>query len=58
MKRDNFKCQKCGRSPSFDPKVQLHVDHILAWTKGGETELQNLETLCMECNIGKSNLDL
>ena len=56
MKRDNFKCQKCGRSPSFDPTVQLQVDHILAWTKGGETEMNNLETLCMECNIGKSNL--
>ncbi len=55
MKRDNFKCKKCGRSPAFDPKVQLHVDHIYPWIKGGETEPNNLETLCLECNLGKSD---
>jgi hypothetical protein len=57
MKRDNFKCVACGRSPATDPKVILHVDHILAWSKGGETIYENLQTLCSVCNIGKSNLD-
>jgi hypothetical protein len=56
MKRDNFKCQKCGRSPSTNPLVQLQVDHIKPWVKGGETIPENLETLCMECNIGKGDL--
>lgn len=57
MKRDNFKCNKCGRSPATDPRIILHVDHIKAWANGGETILENLQTLCSKCNIGKSNLE-
>ena len=45
MKRDNFKYKKCGRSPATDPSIILHVDHKEAWTNGGETVLENLETL-------------
>jgi 5-methylcytosine-specific restriction endonuclease McrA len=56
MKRDNFKCQKCGRSPATDPAIILHVDHIIPWEPNGETVLENLETLCSKCNLGKSNL--
>lgn len=56
MKRDNFKCKNCGRSPATDPTIILHVDHIKAWANGGETVLENLQTLCSKCNIGKSNL--
>ena len=58
MSRDNFKCKKCGRSPATDPTIILHVDHKKAWANGGETVLENLETLCSVCNVGKSNLDL
>lgn len=57
MKRDNFKCKHCGRSPATDPSIILHVDHVLAWSKGGETIVDNLQTLCSVCNIGKSDLD-
>ena len=56
MKRDNFKCKICGKSPSTNPTVELHVDHIKPWSKGGESTLDNLQTLCSKCNIGKSNL--
>lgn len=56
LKRDNFKCCTCGASPATDPSVVLHVDHIIPWSKGGETEFENLQTLCSKCNLGKSNL--
>lgn len=56
LKRDNFSCKKCGRSPAKDPIVVLHVDHIKPWSKEGETVIENLETLCESCNLGKSNL--
>ena len=56
LKRDNFKCCACGASPAKDPSVDLHIDHIVAWTKGGETVLENLQTLCKDCNLGKSDL--
>lgn len=56
MKRDNFSCVKCGKSPAKEPNVELHVDHIIPWSKGGETVYENLETLCSDCNLGKSNI--
>lgn len=56
MARDHFKCCKCGKSPATDPTVILHIDHIYPWAKGGETVMENLQTLCSECNLGKSDL--
>lgn len=57
MRRDSYRCKSCGRSPATDLSTILHVDHVLAWVKGGETVLENLQTLCLVCNIGKSDLD-
>lgn len=56
MQRDNFKCCACGASPAKDPAVELHIDHIIPWSKGGETVMDNLQTLCSKCNLGKSDL--
>lgn len=56
MKRDNFKCCMCGRSPATTVGLELHIDHIVPWSKGGETVIDNLQTLCSDCNLGKSNL--
>jgi len=58
MQRDNFKCRLCGASPSTDPSVELHIDHIVPWSSGGETVISNLQTLCSKCNLGKGNLPL
>lgn len=54
--RDNCICQMCGASPAKNPDINLHADHIKPWSKGGETVLENLRTLCMRCNIGKSDM--
>lgn len=56
MKRDNFRCCICGASPAKDPSIELHIDHIIPWSKGGETELDNLQTLCSKCNLGKGDI--
>lgn len=56
LKRDNFKCCICGRSPATTWGLELHIDHIIPWSKGGETTIDNLHTLCSDCNLGKSNL--
>lgn len=55
LKRDGYKCIFCGSSPSKDESVKLHIDHIVPWSKGGETVIDNLQTLCSTCNLGKSN---
>jgi len=58
MRRDDFKCRACGNSPATASGVVLHVDHIKAWSDGGETTMDNLQTLCEQCNIGKGNLSM
>ncbi len=54
--RDNCICKMCGTSPAKNSDVVLHVDHVIPYSKGGETIEKNLQTLCMTCNIGKSNV--
>ena len=56
LQRDRFTCRACGTSPALTPGVELQVDHIVPWDKGGETVMDNLQTLCSACNLGKSNI--
>jgi 5-methylcytosine-specific restriction endonuclease McrA len=53
FKRDNFRCVLCGASPANEVGVTLHADHIVPFSKGGATVLENLQTLCGACNLGK-----
>jgi hypothetical protein len=53
--RDGFRCKACGASPLIQQGIELHVDHILPWSKGGETTDDNLESKCKQCNLGKGN---
>lgn len=53
LKRDNYRCCICGASRNDGAK--LHVDHITPVSKGGKTTMSNLQTLCEQCNLGKSN---
>ena len=48
-KRDNYKCVMCGE------KENLTLDHIIPISKGGKTELNNLQTMCKRCNKMKGN---
>jgi len=53
--RDGFRCMACGASPLKQPGIELHVDHIVPWSKGGETTDDNLQCKCSKCNLGKCN---
>jgi 5-methylcytosine-specific restriction endonuclease McrA len=53
FQRDRFRCVICGRSPATHPNVVLHADHVTPLALGGNTTLENLQTLCSECNRGK-----
>ena len=59
LKRDGFRCVLCGKGQPEQGEldiwsVQLHVDHIQHRSKGGSsTDLENLRTLCSECNVGR-----
>jgi len=54
LKKDKNKCVACGRNPKED-NVKLHIDHKIPYSLGGLTELSNLQVLCSDCNISKSN---
>lgn len=45
------RCFRCNEplAPSF------HADHILPFSKGGATEVQNGQALCPTCNLKKSD---
>ena len=48
-KRDGGKCVYCGSVEN------LQLDHIIPFSKGGATTLENLQLLCQKCNLEKSN---
>lgn len=50
FKRDNYTCQYCGNIGG-----KLEADHIIAFSKGGADELNNLTTSCMKCNRQKKD---
>ncbi len=55
LKRDKYRCAKCGATPSSDHQVELEVDHITSVARGGKNHIGNLQTLCRNCNQGKKN---
>jgi 5-methylcytosine-specific restriction endonuclease McrA len=47
FRRDGYKCLECGS------RTDLTADHIDADILGGETTIDNLQTLCRPCNSKK-----
>lgn len=47
FKRDGFQCKRCNTHDD------LTIDHIHPVSKGGSSEGDNLQTLCMACNREK-----
>lgn len=57
LKRDNYTCKICGRSPVTNPGLFLEVDHVIPFSCNGLDDLSNFQTLCIECNRGKGNTE-
>lgn len=47
--RDGGRCINCGS------KKSLHYDHIIPYSKGGSNTEKNIQLLCQECNLRKSD---
>ena len=64
--RDKCTCQNCGLKPIVENKYGLTmpdlsllaIDHIHPFSKGGETEEDNLQVLCRKCNGKKRDIPL
>lgn len=56
FRKDGYRCRMCGASK--DDGIELTIDHIIPLAAGGTNDLDNLQTLCRECNENKANLIL
>ena len=58
LRRAKGCCQLCGRSKR-DHGIVLHVDHIKPRSLHPHLQYEptNLQVLCEDCNLGKSNTD-
>ena len=52
----NGHCAHCG--VFIDCDEAYHIDHIQPFSKGGVTELFNLQLLCPSCNLKKGASEL
>ncbi len=46
------KCAICGEHFEIE---QMEADHIVPWSKGGPTIIENCQVLCRDCNLKKSD---
>ena len=51
--RQNGICPICGKHHEID---EMEGDHIIPWSKGGKTTIDNLQMLCKKCNREKGNI--
>ncbi len=49
-RRDNETCQECKKKIAFK---KMQADHIKPHSNGGQTTLDNAQTLCQQCNAKK-----
>lgn len=52
VRRDNYICQECHK---LVPDNEIEFDHVIPFSKGGPTTVDNLRLLCRSCNREKSN---
>lgn len=56
MQRAGHRCQFCGSSARDESGAQyLEYDHIIPWSQGGPSTLENCQILCRACNQRKGN---
>ena len=50
--RDGYRCVGCGE----EDRSLLTLDHIKPKCKGGDNQVENLQTLCRDCNCRKGSV--
>lgn len=53
LKRDGNKCIECGKNDHYG--IELTMDHVIPFSRGGESTSGNLVTLCKSCNQRHGN---
>jgi 5-methylcytosine-specific restriction endonuclease McrA len=52
--RQTWRCAVCGQPLSRTGG--MHIDHVRPISLGGNNDMENLQLLCRDCNLGKGNL--
>ena len=54
LARQHNRCNICKKG--LDPRA-IHFDHIKEYSKGGKTDISNIQALCPTCHAKKTNRD-
>lgn len=49
-KQYNFICPSCNKK---EPEIRLSIDHIIPLSLGGSNKKDNIQPLCVPCNVSK-----
>jgi len=52
VRRDDHVCQQCFK---YVPDNEVEFDHVIPFSRGGPTTVDNIRLLCRPCNRKKSN---
>ena len=53
IERDGRRCVYCDDDLS---SAEIHMDHVIPESQGGETTYNNLQVTCRKCNLAKGVL--
>ena len=53
IERDGARCVYCDEDLS---SAEIHMDHVIPESQGGETTYNNLQVTCRKCNLAKGVL--
>jgi 5-methylcytosine-specific restriction endonuclease McrA len=53
IERDGLRCVYCDEDLS---SAEIHMDHVIPESQGGETTYNNLQVTCRKCNLAKGVL--
>lgn len=51
----NNTCLRCGIHAKDTPQGKLSPDHVIPLSKGGSSDISNIQPLCLFCNISKKD---
>ena len=53
IERDGLRCVYCDEDLA---DAEIHMDHVIPESQGGETTYNNLQATCRKCNLAKGVL--